>query len=255
MAEFPRRAPLPTQPAAQRERWVRTDAELRSAIGAIAQGFDSTRVAPAVGSAIIIAAPFRVIAPIVIPGECPCLSIRATARFPIIADGVISTMFDVRAELFDVSGLYVFASDTTNYFTTFVTMTGSSTSGRSANFARIHGCHVTCDRILVDASSSDADDGALIDVHQQGVNGSHSVSVYIDSPRWRVIGCDIDDGGGDSIELEANAESCRIVGNDLGGGDYRSTGSNGFNTFSANVRVGAGGAAHASDDLLGGNTA
>jgi hypothetical protein len=231
---------------------VATESELQNAISAIVRRASSGTLA-ALGSSICIVAPFKVSTPIVIPEECPGLTIRALSRFPVRAASVaLSTMFDVRAEFVTIKDIFAYG-DADGYFTTFVTATGSSASGRSADNLNVMNCVAFADRVYVD-TAGDAADSLIFNVWQNEANNAHSAAITIDSPRVRVDSCWLEDGGGDSITITANASSCRITGNDLGGGDYTSTASGGFNTFSANTRVTTV-TAHATDDTAGGNTA
>lgn len=224
-------------------------AEIKSLAGVNSSG---SRLTP--GGRIMICAPFTVSSPIIIPPEAPGITICAASMVPIRSRGNLSTLFDVRAEFFAVEGLFVDADSAGNGFTTFVTLTGNAASGRSGTFCTVRGNRVMVDRILVDASAGDCSDGQLVDnIQVNELNGSHSASVFIDSNRWLVRGNTIKDGGGDSITIDANASECRVIGNDLGFGDYTSTASSGGNTFSGNVRTGVV-TAHATDDTLGGNT-
>lgn len=250
----PRRQIAQTQSAAFDEIRVPSYAELLNAITNIASRGAGNALA-ALGGSICIIAPFNDwAAPVIIPEECPGLTIRAISLFPLrAATAAVSSMFDVRAEFVTIKDIFSYG-DADGYFTTFATTGSSFTSGRSANNLRLFNNVCFADRVFVDASSGKCDDAQIVGNWQNEANASHSAAIVVDSPGALVSGNSLEDGGGDSITVGANASRCAVVGNDCGGGDITSNASGGFNTISANRGVGAVVAA-GTDDSAGGNTA
>lgn len=235
----PRRQIQAAQSTAFDEFRVASEDEWHAAIASISARAGSGILA-ALGGAICFVAPFTVSAPLIIPGECPGLTVRALSKFPITAaTAAVSTMFDVRAELVTIRDIFCHGA-TGGYFTTFVTNSGNATSGRSAHTCRVLDCDVIADRIYVDAAAGDAHRAKVRGVVQlSAANGTHDAPIVFDSGYCTADGCDIDDGGGDAVTIEANGHSCHIVACNFDGADGTSTASQGNNTWIGNTEVGA----------------
>lgn len=249
IGKFPR--PLPAPPAAaipgavDVEIAVRSEAELRAAIGAVVGRFryDPTSGGVAFGGAIVLAAPFKVKAPIIIPGKAVGLRIRGIG-YPIHANepdqGVL---FDVRAPYVRIEGIFAYGVASA-FFNTFAELNAGGYADRASTVAlypnncTVRECIAYTDRLFVDATAGNADDCRVLDCECIEANATHYAPVYIDSSDCRVVRCGLPDGGGDTITVGANGERAKIVDNDCGGGDITTSASAGYNKIDGNTQAG-----------------
>lgn len=241
---------------------VYTEDQLHAAIGEVAARFvlGENGYSTAFGGEIVIAAPFKVRAPVIIPPRCTFLTIRGLPGAGLVADdadqGVLFRVQAPHVTLERVLAFYASEGGTPSaWFNTFVQADpGQSVDG--VTFApqhlRVLDCRCFTDRLFVDASGGDAAGAVLERNYVNAPNGTHDACVVLDSERQCVIRNDLDDGGGDSVTIGANAEGCDVSGNDLGGGDVTSTASLGSNRVWSNTRTGT--LALHGTDSAGGNT-
>jgi hypothetical protein len=235
---------------------VTSEDELRKAIRSLASTHAAARMTT--GGLIVICAPIVLTAPVTIPETTPGLTITSAAKFPIRSRGVISTAFQVQAELVTIRDLFVYL--TTNpatgfaqdYFTTFVTALAPVTSGRSSTRLSVLDNDVFCDRIYVDSAAGLASDTHVRGNRQSEANAAHSAAIVIDSPDCRVVDNNCAAGGTDTITVAANGSRCSLRGNHIGGGTITTNASAGLNTIVGNVNCGV--ITAAGSDAVGNNS-
>lgn len=228
------------QTASVGERYVKTNAELRAAIGECAaagqtSGAGAGDVNVPFGFSICLVAPIRISEPIVIPVECSGLHIRQLGRVPLLPDGVVSTVFDVRAALVTISDLLAVSESIADMFTTFVTL-----GATQADRCRVLHNHVVADRVFLSDASNDATKCLIIGNQQQHVNSTHDVPIVINGSRNTVEANHLanSDGATDVITVASGARN-RILGNYCDGGGITTTASGGYNAVWFNDEAGA----------------
>ena len=246
------RSPLNTlQMAATGERYVRSEEELLYAIGEIAARFDAilfgdVALLTAGGGKIVLADAFTLSAKVVIPPKCVLLTIEAlpgAMLLPSVADqGVV---FEVQAPSVTFRNVWAYASTKNgeiSYFNTFIEAIDSGESylgaGLNPRTIRAIDCVALCDRLFVDSSAGTADNAYLSGCTVNAPNATHDACVVFASKHCAVVDCSLDDGGGDTVTIDAGAEYCRVNGSDLDGGDVTSTASDGSNVIMGNLRTG-----------------
>lgn len=226
------------QQASVGERYVRTNAELRAAIGECAAagqsaGAGAGDVNVPFGFSICMVGPIRISEPIIIPVECSGLHIRQIGRVPLLPDGVVSTVFDVRAALVTIADLLVVSESTADMFTAFVTL-GASQADR----CRVLHNHVVADQVFLSDASNDATKCIILGNQQQDVNGgAHGAPIVINGSRNTVQANCLEDGGGDAVTVATGSRN-RITGNFCNGADITTTASSGYNAVWYNDEVG-----------------
>lgn len=265
LSAFPRPQLAPPSqlatPHAQRERYVTSEDELISAIGEVAHrsSIAASGQTIAFGGEIVIASSMVMRkTPILIPYQCAGLTIRALAGMGLIPfEGDQGVIFRAEAALLTLRDLFVAFGGTletpTAWFNTLVEAYDPSTAGYDAEGLTIERCRLYVDRIFVDESEGNCDNASIAFNHIiSAPNGTHAASIVLDSRGQVACYNVLDDGGGDSITVENDGESCRLIGNDLGGGDITSSASGGLNSIWSNVRSGT--ITAAGTDSQGGNT-
>lgn len=235
------------------ERYVRTNAELRSAVGECAAagqsaGAGAGDVNVPFGFSICMVGPIRISEPIIIPVECSGLHIRQLGRVPLLPDGVVSTVFDVRAALVTISELLVVSESIADMFTAFVTL-----GATQADRCRVLHNHVVADRVFLSDASNDATRCIIYGNQQQHINDTHYASIVVNGSRNTIEANHLTDadGANDVITVESGARN-RINGNFCDGGNITTTASTGNNAVWFNDEVGTL-TLHATDSS-GGNT-
>ena len=235
------------------ERYVRTNAELRAAIGECAaagqsSGAGAGDVNVPFGFSICMVGPIRISEPIIIPVECSGLHIRQLGRVPLLPDGVVSTVFDVRAALVTISDLLVVSESIADMFTAFVTL-----GATQADRCRVLHNHVVADRVFLSDATNDATRCIILGNQQQSVNDTHDAPIVINGSRNTVEANHLADGDGvsDVITVASGARN-RIIGNYCDGGDITTTASSGNSAVWFNDEVGT--LALHGTDSSGGNT-
>lgn len=240
------------QPVAARqfERYVYSEAEMRSAIGEVVARFSSSagKYSMPPGGDIVVAGTFTVKSTIVIPQLAPRIRIRSIGGAVILPDTPDQgTLFQVQSIFARISDLFVFYKtdddgNPTAWFNTFVEMVdGGPVGDYNVN---PFGCHVVRnvfygDRLYVDSSLGVADNAIIAENFAgEEASGTHAACVVIDSQRVVCAGNSLSDGGGDAITLSSNAEYCSVIGNDCRLGDITSSASVGSNSITGNMRTG-----------------
>lgn len=249
------------QHGATGERYVTSEDELRAAIAEVAARLNAVQFggvgyAYAAGGSITIAKTFTVSSTVLISPYCPFLTIRSLSDSMLVAVAEAQeALFEVRADHVTIDGVTAYwglSGNSAKWFDTFVKI--PSGGGFSASSLTISRCRMWVDRMFVDESADDARGAKIVNCFMDAATGSAGAPVVMNSARQMLSGCTLDVGGsGDAVTVGSDAEYCRVLGCDLGYGDYTSTASFGSNTFSGNTRVGTV-TAHATDDTLGGNT-
>lgn len=254
------------QPVAARqfERYVYSEAEMRSAIGEVVSRFSSSagKYSMPPGGDIVVAGTFTVKSTIVIPQLAPRVRIRSIGGAVILPDTPDQgTLFQVQSIFARISDLFVFYKtdddgNPTAWFNTFVEMVdGGAVGDYNVN---PFGCHVVRnvfygDRLYVDSSLGTADNAIIAENFAgEEANGTHAACVFLDSQRVVCSKNSLSDGGGDAVTVGANGSACNITDNDCHDGDITSSASGGDNTIHDNMRVGT--ITRHPSDSRGGNT-
>ena len=238
------------QHASTGERYVYSEAELRSAIGEVVARFssDAGKHSMPPGGDIVVAGTFTVKSTIIIPQLAPRVRIRSVGGAVILPDTPDQgTLFQVQSIFARISDLFVFyktddSGTPTAWFNTFVEMVdGGPVGDYNVN---PFGCHVVRnvfygDRLYVDSSLGVADNAIIAENFAgEEANDTHSACVVIDSQRVVCAGNSLSDGGGDAITVSANGSQCVLFGNDCRLGDITSSASAGSNVINGNMRTG-----------------
>lgn len=240
---------LPSSVTTQAERYVRSESELRSAIGEATARFavDANGFPSALGGSIVVASSFTVKSTIVIPPKASLLTIRSIGGgvrlLPSTADQ--GTLFKVQGIFVTIRDLFVFYAATdgvpTAWFNTLVeTEDLGLVDGLNVN---PESCRVLLntfygDRLFVDGSAGGSDDALIADNWTSEANGTHAACVVLDSNQMICRDNRLSDGGGDAVTVSANGVDCSVAGNDCAGGDITSSASAGGNVLRGNRRTG-----------------
>lgn len=243
----PRRAVLPTVAQAQTEFPVRTDEELRNAIGAIAAR-GSSGDGGAFGCRITLVAPIFPSTGYSIPSTCGGMQITAAGLMPFIPQAPIAALFTVNARALQLLGLLVEAPSTTNAVTTFI-----KTDTSAVQHMLVRDCIVNADRFLLDTAGK-AGSSRFIDNEATRVTATANPMIDSAATICRCRGNRFNSAAAAPIlKLEAGAEWWSITDNHFGGRDIDTSASSGFNTISNNTQMGAT-SAFAATDAVGLNT-
>lgn len=230
---------------------VRTEAELRNAIGRVGAAGQAGEEFGAgfLGARIEICAPLTLGSPVEIGPTCRGLTIAAAGLLAITPRVALARMFLVNAPAVTLDGLFCQARSTSVFATTFVEIGDEDFAG---DLFVMRDCFVAADRIFVDDGKGASRIRLTHNLHED-VSGTFAVPVLVDG-RALIEGNDIKDGGSGVIMVTSNGSRCRIIGNACDGGDIDTSASGGLNTIAANAEIGAGSAFAGTDDATGGNT-
>lgn len=192
---------------------MHSELELRQALGEIASrtklgsGFEYPT---SFGGSVVIAAPLVFSNPVTIPFECLGVTIRASARFPILPNGILPYLFKVEAQMVTIKDLFVsFRLSPVSYFEVFC-KTAQHTNG-GGKYILLSNNIVYVDRVYVDETEGQADHATLNDNKQLShANATHDPSIDIDSSLCEVKGGLYQDGGGDTVRIGPNGGQCSI---------------------------------------------
>lgn len=227
---------------------VRTETELLNAIGAIGARGNAAAL-PAVGGSVLICAPLQLTKPVIIPETCPGLTIRAAAKFPITPTPatILATMFDVRAEFFTVRDLFAFGAQDlvsglfTSYFTTFVTVSGGASIGRSRIRPALIDNEAFVDRLFVDNSAGAASLAEISRNRQSNATSASALAVVaVDSITARVVDNILrrSASGIDAVNVGVNGGGAAIEGNECNGQKITTLANTGHSSVVGNTNCG-----------------
>lgn len=223
-------------PVKNQSRYVYSEVELRRAIGELVSRpkvLFGGQYYPSSGGEIIIADGIRVASKVVLPAEFVGIAIRSPGRYPILADGVVDTLFEVHGSLVTIEGLFVASEDTTNMFTAFVTIGASG-----ADMTRVIDNYVVADRVYVESPTNDPNDCFVMNNVQSHINATHASPILVHGGRSRIVGNKLTDGGGDGITVGAGGDYVDISANVLRGADITTSAGDGYCTIIGNRECG-----------------
>lgn len=245
-----RRQTLGTQAASIASQPVKSEDELRVAIGNVAAaqaGVTTTNLGAITGAEIVLTSSFTVSAPITIPSTCQGLTIRGAGRVPILASGVVSSLFVVEASALTLRGFFIKSPDASNVFTYALVQPASASSATGS-------CVV--DDVLVfgggvlSCVGSVASNWLLRGVTFANTIAAAAFAIDGDLQNGRIEGCKFT--GANGIQIGAGGGRCAIVGNVLSGAAITTNASSGLNTIVGNANCGV--ITAAGSDAAAGNT-
>lgn len=228
----PVRQTLATIGHAQTEFPVRTDDELRNAIGTIAAR-GSSGDGTTFGARITIVGPILASTGYVIPTECGGMQITAAGFTPIIPTTPIAVLFTLNARAVRLSSLLVEASGATNVVTTFL-----SSDASSAQHLCVDHCIINADKFIVDTggklNGSRMHDNLIADVTTASVavveSGSTNVRYYANTHTGT--------HASNAVLLDATGGAWSIIGNDCNSRGIDTSASTFDNVISSNILAG-----------------
>jgi hypothetical protein len=214
---------------------VFSDGDLRRAIAVLAARGDDAETANPYGrgAGIVIAAPIYPATPYIIPPRARGISIRGAGYPPITPLAAMAYLFLVDAVAVTLEHLMCSAKSTSIFATTFAQVGDSDFAG---DFFTMRDNICVNDRVFVDTVG--ASRAQILWNRQNSVSGTFSAPIVADG-RARIIGNELDDGGGDAITLTANASRCVVMLNHCDGADITTSASGGLNSISSNTSVAA----------------
>lgn len=218
-------------------RYVTSEDEFRRVMSVIAsRGGTAEAPGSGFGATVVLAKPFVVSAPLVIPVECIGVTVTASAKFPIVASGVVPALFDVRAALVTIRGVLAYAKTSADMFSTFVRVPSGAVD---VNYLRVLDNDAFCDRLFVDVAG-EASAPSIVGNTHRGMSATFAAPIAVLTNDALIEGNTLADGGGDAITIGSGSTygRARIVGNDCSGADITTSGGAGSNILAANTRVG-----------------
>lgn len=209
--------------------------DVRRAIAALAARGDDAETANPYGrgAGLVIAAPIFVYRPFIIPPRARGLSIRSAGYAPITPKAALDYLFLVDAVAVTLDHIMCSAESESVFATTFAQVGDSDFAG---DFFTMRDCLCVNDRLFVDTVG--AARAQILWNRQNSVSATFAAPIVADA-RARIIGNELDDGGGDAITLTANASRCAILMNNCDGAEITTSASGGLNSINSNTDVGA----------------
>lgn len=247
---------LPWQPpiqAKQAAKVVFTEEALRLAIGeVVAHNSDNITVAQGFGTEIIIGGPIQLKVPIVIPFNCPGLTISGNGFSTITANGTVSSVFEIHAPDVTLRNLLIYADvgvSSINVFSKIITI-GAWIGGLAPNRLTVENCFFLADQFIDD--NSFLLDYFVIDNCNFVLNSAPSATPMVRAQMryWKITKCNWTNTA--FLTTRANSEYNTIIGNYAAGAAIDTSVGNGFNTIVGNTQLVI--TATAGTDAVGFNT-